>query len=79
MSKLTEFVGSVYYTDSADTTHEIVVSIVANTREEALGLALSAYPKTTKSDWEIVGGLVDESVGVGVKDVLVHETSSYWG
>ena len=76
---LTTYTGYLYYSDhKEDVTEEVAVSITANTKEEALGIALEAYPLSHKSDWEIVGGFTDSQT-IGIIDTHIHNKSSYWG
>ena len=78
--ELQEFAGFCYTSDpQQDVCIELGVSVVANTKSEALGLLLAKYPYTQSSDWTIVGGKADNGFDFGFVEVEIENRSSYWG
>lgn len=76
---LYEFVGICYSTQpDKDLCLELASSVVANTKEEALGLLLNKFPDTYASDWTVLGG-DGNALDFGIVETYIENRSGYWG
>lgn len=64
-----KFTGHLLQGDLKSWSKEVVATVTANTKQEALGLLLNKYPTSKGEEWDVYGGESEEPFGV-VDEIL---------